>query len=99
MGEKSYPITVEQFQEGIELLCPCMDDYLYLYDFKKDYYYISSHALDRFCMPTNAFHDVQKTHEKFVHPEDLEMLQEDLSQMKQGIKHFHNLQYRWLGLD
>ena len=38
MGEKSYPITVEQFQEGIELLCPCMDDYLYLYDFKKDYY-------------------------------------------------------------
>lgn len=48
MGEKSYPITVEQFQEGIELLCPCMDDYLYLYDFKKDYYYISSHALDRF---------------------------------------------------
>lgn len=66
MGEKSYPITVEQFQEGIELLCPCMDDYLYLYDFKKDYYYISSHALDRFCMPTNAFHDVQKTHEKFV---------------------------------
>ena len=44
MGEKSYPITVEQFQEGIELLCPCMDDYLYLYDFKKDYYYISSHA-------------------------------------------------------
>ncbi len=35
MGEKSYPITVEQFQEGIELLCPCMDDYLYLYDFKK----------------------------------------------------------------
>ena len=37
-----------RFSPGIELLCPCMDDYLYLYDFKKDYYYISSHALDRY---------------------------------------------------
>ena len=99
MGEKTHPLTVEQLQGGIELLRPCMDDYLYLYDFKNDYYYISSHALDRFCLPANSFHDVSKTHEKFVHPEDLEMLQEDLSQMKQGIKHFHNLQYRWLGLD
>ncbi len=84
MGEKTHPLTVEQLQGGIELLRPCMDDYLYLYDFKNDYYYISSHALDRFCLPANSFHDVSKTHEKFVHPEDLEMLQEDLSQMKQA---------------
>lgn len=99
MGEKTYPVTVEQLQGGIELLRPCMDDYLYVYDFKNDYYYISSHALDRFCLPANSFHDVAKTHEKFVHPEDLKMLQEDLLKMKQGVKHFHNLQYRWLGLD
>ena len=99
MGEKTYPVTVEQLQGGIELLRPCMDDYLYLYDFKNDYYYISSHALDRFCLPANSFHDVSKTHEKFVHPADLKMLQKDLSEMKEGIKHFHNLQYRWLGLD
>ena len=42
MGEKTHPLTVEQLQGGIELLRPCMDDYLYLYDFKNDYYYISS---------------------------------------------------------
>ena len=34
MGEKTYPVTVEQLQGGIELLRPCMDDYLYLYDLK-----------------------------------------------------------------
>ena len=44
MGEKTYPVTVEQLQGGIELLCPCMDDYLYVYDFKNDYYYISSRS-------------------------------------------------------
>ena len=36
MGEKTYPVTVEQLQGGIDLLCPCMDDYFYVYDFKHD---------------------------------------------------------------
>lgn len=99
MGEKPHLTTAKQLRDVIELLHPCMDDYLYVYDFKNDYYFISPHAVERFGMPVNEFHDVAKTHEKFVHPEDLAMLQKDLSEMEQGIKHFHNLQYRWLGLD
>lgn len=92
-------ITVEQLREMIDLVCPCTDDYLYLYDLKNDYYYISPHAMERFCIPNYEFHDVSKNHEKFVYPEDLEMLQNDLDMMVKGEKNFHNLQYRWLGVD
>lgn len=30
--EKKNEITMEQFQEILDLLDPCMDDYLYVYD-------------------------------------------------------------------
>ena len=99
MGGKTHPLTVEQLQGGIELLRPCMDDYLYLYDFKNDYYYISSHALDRFCLPANSFHDVSKTHEKICASGGFRNASgRSFSNEAGGIKHFHNLQYRWLGL-
>lgn len=99
MDEKFYHITAEQLCEVVDLIHPCMDDYLYVYDLKADYYFISPHALKRFCLPDNQFHDVTKSHAKFVHPEDLDMLVEDLDKMVKGVKSFHNLQYRWLGLD
>lgn len=92
-------VTVEQLCEMVNLLYPCMDDYLYVYDLKNDYYFISPHAKERFDMPNNEFYDVTKNHEKFVYPDDLEMLVEDLDMMVKGVKTFHNLQYRWLGLD
>lgn len=99
MDGKVSNITIEQLREMIDLVCPCTDDYLYLYDLKNDYYYISPHAIERFCIPDYEFNDVAKNHEKFVHPEDLDMLLEDLDMMVKGVKNFHNLQYRWLGVD
>lgn len=99
MDGKDCQITVEQLCEMVDLLYPCMDDFLYVYDLKKDYYFISPHAKERFCLPDNEFHDVAKNHEKFVHPDDLDMLVKDLDMMAKGVKRFHNLQYRWLGLD
>ena len=46
-----HEITVEQLCKVINLLHPCMDDYLYVYDFINDFYYISPHAKQRFCIP------------------------------------------------
>lgn len=89
-------ITVEQLCAMVDIWNPCMDDYLYVYDLKNDYYAISPSAMQRFNMPDHKFHDVQKTHELFVHPDDIEMLTEDLTKMERGEKTFHNLQYRWL---
>lgn len=89
-------ITIEQLYAIVDILHPCMDDYLYVYDLKNDYYFISPSAMQRFNLPNHEFHDVAKTHELFVHPEDLQVLVADLAMMKSGEKSFHNLQYRWL---
>lgn len=92
-------ISVEQLCEVIDLLHPCMDDYLYVYDFINDFYYISPHALQRFSLKVNHFHDVVRNHGMFVYPPDLEILQEDLRSILSGEKSFHNLEYRWMDLD
>ena len=89
-------LSVPQLSKIIDILHPCMDDYLYVYDFINDYYYISPQAVKRFALPSHQFHDVLANHKKFVYPVDLYDLQEDLSLMISGKKEFHNMQYRWL---
>ena len=80
----------------INMLHPCMDDYLYVYDLMNDYYYISPEAIKHFSLPAVEFHDVISNHAKFVYPQDVEMLQKDLQEILDGKKDFHNLQYRWM---
>ena len=89
-------MTLEQLKTLIFELDDCMDDYLYVYDILDDVYCISPHALERFSIPQSQFQDVLKTHQDFVYHHDLQMLQDDLSQMIDGKKDYHNLQYRWL---
>lgn len=97
MGEfDTKDITVEQLCKVINMLHPCMDDYLYVYDLLNDYYYISPEAIKHFSLPAVEFHDVIANHAKFVYPQDIAMLQNDLQEVLDGKKDFHNLQYRWL---
>lgn len=58
--EKKNEITMEQFQEILDLLDPCMDDYLYVYDMKKDCCYISERAVDRFYLSSTQFYEFGK---------------------------------------
>ncbi len=76
---------------------PCMNDYLYVLDVPNDIYYITESALSRFNISNNVFTDVNESHRAFVHPDDYDMLQDDLSKMMRGEKNEHNLQYRWIG--
>lgn len=89
-------ISVEHFQDVIELYHPSMDDYLYVYDFNKDYYCISSGAVERFRLPEKCFYDAGKIFQNFVYPEDLDALVKDLEAAKNGESDFHNMEYRWL---
>lgn len=97
MGNEIQSITVEELGNIIGLFAPCMDDYLYVYDFKQDYYQISPDAAERFILPSDHFWDVAEAHRRFVHPEDIEILLEELDELAQGKKTFHNMHYRWLG--
>ena len=92
MSVESY----ESVKETIDLLNPCMDDYLYAYDFKADRYKISEHAMERFNLPCSEFQKVLETHKKFVFEADYQLLVDDLEGCINGTVDFHNLKYRWL---
>lgn len=97
--EKAFnQLSVPQLSKVIDLIHPCMDDYLYVYDFINDYYYISPNAVERFALPGCEFNDVIANFKKFVYPVDLYDLQEDLALVMKGEKEFHNMQYRWLSV-
>lgn len=92
-------LSIDQLCEVIDLFHPCMDDYLYIFDITKDYFYISSSAMDRFALPANCFYDVTTNFKQFVYEEDYDPLMEDLQEIASGHKLEHNLVYRWLNPD
>lgn len=99
MDKSNQHQTFEMFQKIAQEFAPCMHDYLYVYDIPNDTYYITEQAVDRFLVPDSIFNDVVKSHEKFVYPEDLDMLTQDLQKMINGEKSEHDLEYRWVGKD
>lgn len=98
--EKIYSdITIEQFQECINILNTTMNDYLYLFDLRNDYYFISNNAMERFNLPANSFHDVVANMAMVTVPEDMALLVSDIDRIVNHGQQGHNLQYRWIGRD
>lgn len=89
-------MSKKQIEDAIRILNPCMNDYLYVFDLKEDYYVISKHAAERFILPSDKFYNATKKHEDFVYPEDISMLGKEIEQIKAGKKKFHDMKYRWL---
>ena len=86
----------EQMEYIVELLNPCMDDYLYVFDLQKDCYKISKHATERFLLPGDNFDDAAKAHHTFVYSEDQSRLDDEFRRIMSGEIVFHNMHYRWL---
>ncbi len=86
---------MEQFQKTIEILNPCMDDYLYILDIKNDCFCISENAVERFDISENRFCQVAENLKNLTYPDDVELILKDLDQIENHGKLFHNLQYRW----
>ena len=91
--------TFEMFCDIASAFAPCMNDYLYVYNMQADMYYISEEAVRRFLLPSALFHNVGSVLQNLIHPEDFEMLMEDIRLIQTGQKDYHNLEYRWLGKD
>ena len=94
MSPRYDQISANTLCEIIQLLSPTVDDYLYVYDFGKDYYYISPHAKDRFLLPEYAFHDVAQNLQKVVYPEDFPKLREDLNGILTTNRCTHDLTHK-----
>ncbi len=95
--DKSYVKT--QLREALNVLEECTDDYIFVFDLHNDFYSISKRALDVYDLPDEAFANASEHIMKIVHPDDREMLVEDLRQIKDGEKDVHNLEYRWTDRD
>lgn len=93
-GQKA---LLEQFGEIINILAPCMYDYLYIWDFDDDFYSISPAACERFVIPASQFHNVNDNLKGCVNKGDWPTLQKDVDRIfGEPDFNFHNLQYRWL---
>lgn len=96
MGAAIRKMSAEQLIEIVKLFAPYMDDYLYVCDFKEDYYQISPRAVERFLLPSDCFGDVLEEHKRFVYQDDVELLIQELDELSKGKRTSHNMHYRWL---
>ncbi len=99
LSQKFENITINQICDIIDLMHPCMDDYIYVYDLENDFYYISPAAVKRFKMPDYQFNNVTETLKSFVYPPDFPGLQKDLYEVLAGKKEFHDMQYQWMSVN
>lgn len=96
MEKRIESISISQFENMVSLLHPCIDNYLYILDFKNNTYCISENALERFPIPDSRMEDALHRFPQFVYAEDLKLLNEDMAMILRKEKDFHNLQYRWI---
>ena len=87
---------IKQWYQTLSILEECTDDYIFVFDLISDHYTISSNAVEVYNIPSNAFYNASEELMKIVHPDDREMLSEDLALIKDGVKDTHNLEYRWI---
>ena len=94
---KDFPF--EYLCQMIDLLDPAVDDYLFVYDRQKDYFYIAPHAVQRFAIEENTFYNATRTLEKLVYPADFKMLHDDLEELVSTGRDIQNITYRWMSKD
>ena len=83
-------------QNVIEIIAPCMDDFLYIFDLQKDTMKISQSAVGRFMIPDRFLENATDEILKVVYEEDRAMLAKHMRSVTEGKEKIHNLHYRWL---
>lgn len=99
MSRNFQDISIKQICDIIDLLHPCMDDYIYVYDLRNDFYYISPTAVERFNLEHYQFNNVMEVLQKVVYEPDFPALMEDLQAILSKQREFHDMRYQWLSKD
>ena len=86
----------EQYENILQVLSECTDDYIFMYDIKNDFYRVSEEIIESYNLPGDRFYNATEHILGVVHPDDKAMLITDLSEIKDGIRNTHNLEYRWI---
>lgn len=94
-NEKKYQnMTLDELCRMIDLISPTSDNYPYIVDFRTDFYYIAPQAMERFCIPKNAFHKVMEYHREFVYGPDYESLKNEFNDLLSTERCSHSMEYR-----
>ena len=88
--------SLEYLCQMIDILDPATDNYLFVYDYQKDYFYIAPHAVNRFAVEENAISNAMQAMETLVYPEDSQILHEDFAELKSSDRSTQNISYRWM---
>ena len=96
MEVKGQYLPIDKLRLAINVLDPCMDNYLFILDLKTNFYELSPSAVERFRVPSNAFYLTGDNLTNLIHPKDLDMVVQDLQEVVENKKLRHDLQYRWI---
>lgn len=89
-------LPIDKLRLAMNVLDPCMDNYLFILDLRTNYYELSPSALNRFRIPSTQFFLSGENLTNLIHPKDLDMVVQDLQEVTASKKTRHDLQYRWI---
>ncbi len=89
-------IPVEQLRFFMSELDTCMDDYLFILDLNTRHYEISRSAVDRFMIPSDDYYLTDEILAKQVYSKDIPLIVDELRELVEGKKDYHDVEYRWL---
>ena len=92
MAFDAYKILDEQEAGSlIDLIAPCMDDYLYIIDLKNDTLRISQSAVERFMLPDKFMNDATKHLRTLVYEKDRKLLENHKRKIYDGKEKRYNV--------
>ena len=92
MAFDAYKI-LDELETGsmIDLIAPCMDDYLYIIDLKNDTLRISQSAVERFMLPDKFMNDATKHLRTLVYEKDRKLLENHKRKIYDGKEKSYNV--------
>lgn len=92
----SIHVDFKQLEYTLSVVGKCTDDYVYIMDFKKNYYSISERAVAAFRLSEASFYNAVDVLKEVMHPDDYPKVVDDLNAIQQRKQDTHNMEYRWL---
>ena len=89
-------LPIDKLRLAMNVLDPCMDNYLFILNLETNFYELSRSAVERFRIPSDEFYLIGDALTDLVWHKDLDMVSRDLAEVAAGKKTRHDLQYRWI---
>ena len=90
---------LEEMKYFLHLVGQSTDDYLYILDLTNDKAVYSKSITNVFALGSEEFSNAKQELVKVVHPDDIDVLMNDIQEGMNGRKSSHNLEYRWKTVD